>query len=58
MRCRFLCDLHCRWPQARGSIRNVETKPRCITDLVRVTIDKHFIVAIADAKQGFKSSKQ
>ena len=32
-RCRFLRDLHYRWPQARGSVRSVETVPRCTTDL-------------------------
>ena len=32
-RCRSLHDLHYRGPQARGGVGNVETEPRCITDL-------------------------
>ena len=32
-RCRSLRDLHYRGPQARGSVRSVETEPRCVTDL-------------------------
>ena len=32
-RCRSLCDLHHRWPQARGGVRSIETEQRCVTDL-------------------------
>ena len=34
-RCRSLCDLHHRGPQARGGVRSIETEPRCVTDLYR-----------------------
>ena len=34
-RCRSLRDLHYQGPQARGGVRSVETKPKCVTDLYR-----------------------
>ena len=47
----YICDLHYRGPQARGSIKSVVTEPGCMTDLVYHGVHDHRYVSLVLDKE-------